>query len=92
MLESGATHSFVYSCIVQSMATKPSQGAVLTITVANGSKVLCYDVRTLTLMFAADGRPPGDRVIKTVCTQLFVNQYDTWDRVFEMVQSISKLA
>ena len=55
MLDSGATHSFVHPRIVQSMETQPSEGAVLTVTVANGSKVLYKDVRILDLTFTAEG-------------------------------------
>ena len=47
MLDSGATHSFVHPRIVQMTEAQPSEGAVLTVTVANGSKLLCHDVRTL---------------------------------------------
>ena len=55
MLDSGATHSFVHPRIVQSTEAQLSEGAVITVTVANGSKALCYDVRTLDLMFMAEG-------------------------------------
>ena len=41
---------------------------MLTVTVANGSKVLCKDVRTLDLTFTAEG---GDRQV-TLLTQLYV--------------------
>ena len=44
MLDSGSTHSFVHPRIVQSMEAQLSEGAVLTVTVDNGSKVLCNDV------------------------------------------------
>ena len=67
MLDSGAMHSFVHPRIVQMMEAQPSEGAVLTVTVANGSKVLCNDVRTLDLMFTAEG---GDRQV-TVSSQLY---------------------
>ena len=60
MLDSGATHSFVHPRIVQAMEAQPSEGAVLTVTVANGSKVLCNDVPALNLMFTAEG---GDRQV-----------------------------
>ena len=56
MLDSSATHSFVHPHIVQTMEAQPSEGAVLTVTVANGSKVLCNDVRLLKFMFTAEGR------------------------------------
>ena len=46
----------------------PSEGAVLTVTVANGTKVLCNDVRALNLTFTAEG---GDRQV-TVSSQLYV--------------------
>ena len=68
MLDSGATHSFVQPRIVQSMEAQPSEGAVLTITVANGSKALCKDVCLLDLMFTVAG---GDRQV-TVSLQLYV--------------------
>ena len=55
MLDSGATHSFVHPRIVQKTEAQPSEGAVLTVTVATGSKVLCNDVRTLDLTFSAEG-------------------------------------
>ena len=55
MLDSGATHSFAYPHIVQSMEAQPSEGAVLTVTVANGSKVLHNDVRLLDLTFMVEG-------------------------------------
>ena len=50
-----AAHSFVHPRIVQSMEAQLSEGALLTVTVANGSKVLCKDVCTLYLMFIAEG-------------------------------------
>ena len=69
MLDSGATHSFVHPCIVQMTEAPPSEGAVLLVTVANGSKLLCNDVRTLDLKFTVK---EGDRqvtvIIATVCT------------------------
>ena len=68
MLDSGATHSFVHPRIVQMTEAQPSEGAVLTVTVANGSKVLCNDLRTLNLTFTAEG---GDRQV-TVSSQLYV--------------------
>ena len=68
MLDSGATDSFVHPHIVQTMEAQPSEGAVLTVTVANGSKVLCNDVRLLDLTFTAEG---GDRQL-TVSSQLYV--------------------
>ena len=68
MLDSGATHSFVHPRIVQTTEVQPSEGAVLTITVANGSKLLCNDVHSLDLMFTAEG---GDRQV-TVPLQLYV--------------------
>ena len=67
-LDSGATHSFVHPCIVQRTEAQPSEGAVLTVTVANGSKLLCNDVRLLDLMFTAEG---GDRQV-TVSPQLYI--------------------
>ena len=68
MLDSGATHSFVHPRIVQSMEAQPSEGDVLPITVANGTKALCKDVRTLYLQFTAEG---GDHQV-TVLLQLYV--------------------
>ena len=44
MLDRGATHSFVHPRVVTTMGVEPSQGAALTITVANGNQVLCHDV------------------------------------------------
>ena len=41
---------------------------MLTVTVANGSKLLCNDVRTLDLTFTVEG---GDRQV-TVLLQLYV--------------------
>ena len=68
MLDSGATHSFVHPFIVQMMEAQPSEGAVLTVTVANGTKVLCNNVHMLNLTFTAEG---GDRQV-TVSSQLYV--------------------
>ena len=68
MLDSGATHTFVQPCIVQSTEVQLSEGAVLTVTVANGSKALCKDVRLLDLTFTVEGR---DRQV-TVSSQLYV--------------------
>ena len=68
MLDSGATHSFVHPRIVQTTEVQPSEGAVLTVTVANGTKVLCNDVCTLNLTFTVEG---GDRQV-TVSSQLYV--------------------
>ena len=68
MLDSGAMHSFVHPRIVQTTKTQPSEGAVLTVTVANGSKLLCNDVHMLDLKFTAEG---GDRQV-TVSLQLYV--------------------
>ena len=58
----------VHPCIVQSIEAQRSEGAVLTVTVANGTKVLCNDVRMLNLTFTAEG---GDRQV-TVSSQLYV--------------------
>ena len=68
MLDSGAMQSFVHPCIVQLMEAQLSAGAVLTVTVANGTKALCKDVRMLDLMFMVAG---GDRQV-TVSLQLYV--------------------
>ena len=40
MLDSSATQSFVHPRIVQLTEVQPSQGAVLIVAVANGSKLL----------------------------------------------------
>ena len=93
MLDSGATHSFVHSCIVQLMEVQPSQGDVLLATMANGSKLSHYNVCTLDLTFMAErGRLSGDSVMVTVCARWFVKQCDTWDGSSKSVQSINKLA
>ena len=55
MLDSGATHSFAHPRIVHSTKVQPSQGAMLTVTVANSSKVLCNDVCMLNLIFTVEG-------------------------------------
>ena len=68
MLDSSATDSFVHPRIVQTMEAQLSEGAVLTVTVANGSKTLCKYVRLLDLTFTAEG---GDRQV-TVSSQLYV--------------------
>ena len=68
MLDSGAVLNFVHPHIVQSMEVQPSEGVVLTVTVANGSKVLCKDVHMLALMFSVEGE--GRQV--TVSLQLYV--------------------
>ena len=49
MLDSGATHSFVHPRIVQTTEAEPSEGAMLTVTVANSSKLLCNNVSSLIL-------------------------------------------
>ena len=68
MLDSGATHSFIHPRIVQTTEAQQSEGAVLTVTVANGSKLLCNDVHLLDLTFTAAG---GNRQV-TVSSQLYV--------------------
>ena len=68
MLDSGAMHSFVHLCIVQSMEAQLSEDAVLTVTAPNGSKALCKDIRKLDLTFTVEG---GDRQV-TVSLQLYV--------------------
>ena len=55
VLDSGAMHSFVHPRIVQSLEAQPSEGAVLTVPAANGSKVLYGDDCALDLMFTAEG-------------------------------------
>ena len=47
---------------------QPSEGAVLTVTVANGSNLLCNDVQALDLTFTVEG---GDHQV-TVSLQLYV--------------------
>ena len=66
ILDSGATHSSVHPRVVQSTEVQPSEGAVLTVTVENGSKALCKDVHLLDLTFTAEG---GDHQV-TVSSQL----------------------
>ena len=68
ILDSSAMHSFVHPPIIQSTEVQPSEGAVLTVTVANGIKALCKDVHMLDLQFTAAG---GDRQV-TVSLQLYV--------------------
>ena len=60
MLDSGATHSFVHPRVVKSTGASPSEGAVLTVMVANGNKQLCTDVCELNLKVSAEG---GDRQV-----------------------------
>ena len=55
MLDSGAMQSFVHPCIVQLMEVQPPEGAVLTVTVANGNKALCKNVCLLDLTFTLEG-------------------------------------
>ena len=55
ILDSGAMNRFVHPPIVQSMEAQPSEGAVLTVTVANGTKAFCKDVHTLDVTFTAEG-------------------------------------
>ena len=61
-------HSFVHPRVVQTTEAQPSDGAVLTVTVANGTKVLCNDVRALNLTFTVE---EGDPQV-TVSLQLYV--------------------
>ena len=68
MLDSGVTHSFVHPHIVQTMEVHPSEGAVLTVAMVNGSKLFCKDVCTLDFTFMAEG---GDRQV-TVCSNCIV--------------------
>ena len=68
MLHSGAMHSLVHPRIVQSTEVQLSQGAVLTVTVANDTKLLCNDVHLLDLTFIVEG---GDCQV-TVSLQLYV--------------------
>ena len=58
MLDSSATHSFVHPRIIQSTKAQPSEGDVLSVTMANGTKALFKDVRTLDLQFMVE---EGDR-------------------------------
>ena len=55
MLDSSATDSFVHPRVVQLTEAQPSEGAVLTVTVANGTKAFCKDVHTLDVTFTAEG-------------------------------------
>ena len=55
MLDSGVTHSFVHPRIVQTTEAQQSEGAVLTVTVANSSKALYKDVCLLDLTFTVEG-------------------------------------
>ena len=50
------------------MEAQPSEGAVLTVTVANGSKALCHDVHMLDLTFMVER---GDCQV-TVSLQLYL--------------------
>ena len=68
ILDSGAAHSFVHPRIVQTTEAQLSEGAVLTVTVTNGTKVLCKNVHTLDLKSKAEGR---DRQV-TILSQLYV--------------------
>ena len=61
-------HSFVHPRIVQMIEAQPSEDAVITVTVANGSKALCKDVHLLDLTFTVEG---GYRQV-TVSLQLYV--------------------
>ena len=63
MLESVAMHSFVHTLIIQSLEPQLLQGAVLTVKVANGCKLLYNDVCMLDLTFMAEG---GDRQVTVV--------------------------
>ena len=60
MLDSGAMHSFAHLRIVQSTKAQLSEGAVHTVTVANGSKVFFNNVHALDLTFMVEG---GDRQV-----------------------------
>ena len=51
MLDSGATQSFIHPRIAQPMEAQLLEGAVVTVTVANDTKVLCKDVHMLELTF-----------------------------------------
>ena len=61
MLDSCAMHSFVHPRVVKSMGVESSQGAVLTVTMANGHWVLHHDIFELDLTFLAEG---GDRQVE----------------------------
>ena len=54
-LDSSATHSFVHPCVVSLISVATSKGAKLSITVANGSKVVCDDVVKSGLVFMVQG-------------------------------------
>ena len=55
MLDSGTMHNFVHPRVVKLMDVEPSQGAALTVTMANGNQVLCHDVVELDLTFSVNG-------------------------------------
>ena len=54
MLDSSAMHSFVHPRVIKLMGVEPSQGATLTVTVANRNQVLCSDVVELDLTFLVE--------------------------------------
>ena len=55
MLDSCTTHSFAQPQVVKSMRAKSSKRAVLTVTMANGNKVLYSNVCIFDLMFMVEG-------------------------------------
>ena len=55
MLDSGATHSFVYPRMAPAMQATTLKGARLTVTVANGTTVVYDDVIGVGLTFSSGG-------------------------------------
>ena len=49
-------HSFVHPRVAKLMGMKPFQGALLTVTIANGNKVLQRDVFDMDSTFLTEGR------------------------------------
>ena len=66
MLDSNTIHSFVHPRVVKLMGVEPTQGAALTVAVANGNQVLHHDIGLswiiikLDLSFSVEG---GDRQV-----------------------------
>ena len=51
MLNSGATRSFVYPSVFFSVSLTISKGALPTVTVASGKKVVCSEIAEVDLVF-----------------------------------------
>ena len=49
-------HSFVHPGVIKLIGVYLSQGAALTVTVANGNQMSCHDVLELDLIFSVEGR------------------------------------